>query len=99
IRNRCLNVLEKWKTEERRLNTILQVNNDWSEPHWEREATENEFDAFLDTLPPQRLQAFYLVYIDKMRYKDAADSMGITLNSVKTQLKLAIRDIKRKFIK
>ncbi|WP_257657589.1 RNA polymerase sigma factor [Parapedobacter lycopersici] len=99
IRNRCLNVIEKWKTEERKLGNAFAANHDWIEADLEEEhETEQEFDAFLETLPPQRLQAFYLVYIDKKRYKDAADVMGITINSIKTHLKLAVKDLRRKFI-
>lgn len=98
IRNRCLNVMAKWKVEERKLRGEFPAYNEWVEPDWmERRETESEFDALLATLPPQRLQAFYLVYVDKKRYKDAADEMGITINSIKTHLKLAVKDLRRKF--
>lgn len=99
IRNRCLNTIEKWKLEEKRFNNRFDVNSDRTEPDWmERIEMENEFNSLLETLPPQRLQAFYLVYMDKKRYKDAAEEMGITINSIKTHLKLAVKDLRRKFI-
>lgn len=99
IRNRCLNVIERWKVEERKINSGYRMESERVEADWmERDETESEFNTLLETLPPQRLQAFYLVYVDKKRYKDAADEMGITINSIKTHLKLAIKDLRQKFV-
>lgn len=99
IRNRCLNVIEKRKIEERKFNDGFHMDGNQVVPDWmEQVETESEFNSLLETLPPQRLQAFYLVYVDKKRYKDAAQEMGITINSIKTHLKLAIKDLRRKFI-
>lgn len=99
IRNRCLNVIEKRKIEGKKFNDGFDLNDSVEEPNWfEQVEAENKISSLLETLPPQRLQAFYLVYVDKKRYKDAADEMGITINSIKTHLKLAIKDLKRKLI-
>jgi len=92
-------VIERRKIEEKKINSGYRAGSDRIEPDWmERGEAENEFNSLLETLPPQRLQAFYLVYVDKKRYKDAADEMGITINSIKTHLKLAIKDLRRKFV-
>jgi len=99
IRNRCLNVISKRQMEEKKLKVGFPAQSDWIDADWmERREKEREFDALLATMPPQRLQAFYLVYVDNKRYKDAADEMGITINSIKTHLKLAVKDLRRKFI-
>lgn len=49
----------------------------------------------LSTLPPQQQAAFRLVYVEQRRYQEAADVLGVSLNTLKTNLKLAMRHMRR----
>lgn len=98
IRNRCLSVLEKQKNNHKRLNDYVSALDDRiNENVVERNETESRFNAVLNELPNQRLKAFNLVYLENKRYKEAADEMGITVNSIKTHLKFAVKVLQQKF--
>lgn len=45
-------------------------------------------------LPLQRREALKMVYLENKRYQDAADSMGISINSLKTHLKIGLKNLR-----
>ncbi|MBX6381042.1 MAG: sigma-70 family RNA polymerase sigma factor [Thermoflavifilum aggregans] len=47
--------------------------------------------SILNEFPPQQQKVFSLIYMENKRYQEAADEMGISINSVKTHLKLALK--------
>ena len=55
--------------------------------------------SLLSELPLQRLEAFNLVYIENKKYQQAADEMGISINSIKTHLKLAVKTLRKRFLR
>jgi RNA polymerase sigma-70 factor (family 1) len=99
IKNKCLAVLEKKKVNNKRLNryvSTLEYKTD------RNVVIENEsarsMHAIINELPAQRQQAFSLVYLEKKKYKEAARIMHITTNSVKTHLKLAVKELRAGFM-
>jgi RNA polymerase sigma factor (sigma-70 family) len=50
----------------------------------------------LDGLPAQQSKAFRLIHLQEKRYHEAATEMGISINSLKTHLKLAIKFVRAK---
>lgn len=46
---------------------------------------------FLSLLSPQRKEAFKLVYLEGYSYLQAAETMGVTKNTIKTHLKLGMK--------
>lgn len=91
IRNKCLNYLEKERRMQQKalayepLLTILP-EEDRTLPYI--------FQSALNKLPSQRLKAFTLVYMEEKKYEEAAAEMGISINSIKSHLKLAIKSLK-----
>ncbi len=61
----------------------------------EDEIRNNEFDFKLwnamDKLPPRCKNVFELCVVDGLKYDSAADSLGISVNTVKTQMKKAYK--------
>jgi RNA polymerase sigma-70 factor (ECF subfamily) len=99
IKNKCLIALEKKKINNKRLNryvSTLEYKTD------KNTAIENESEksvnAIINELPAQRQQAFSLVYLENKKYKEAARIMHITTNSVKTHLKLAMKELRAGFM-
>jgi RNA polymerase sigma-70 factor (ECF subfamily) len=92
IRNKCLNFLEKEKRAQKKVQaynpalSTLPDEYDLSLPHI--------FQSALNKLPAQRLKAFTLVYLEEKKYEEAAAEMGISINSIKSHLKLAIKSLK-----
>lgn len=52
--------------------------------------------SILDRLPQQQSKVFRLVHMENKRYQDAASEMGISINSVKSHLKLAVKFLRLK---
>lgn len=50
----------------------------------------------IENLPLQCKVVFKLVILKDMKYKDVADSLGISVNTVKTQMKIAYKTLREK---
>lgn len=47
-----------------------------------------------ETLPPKIKEVFALIYLDGLRLTDAAEKLGVSLNTVKTQLSIALKKLR-----
>jgi RNA polymerase sigma factor (sigma-70 family) len=100
VRNKCINATKKNKSI-RQKQQLYQGAYQWEcAPAWiEQRELAAKIDRVLKEFPEQRLKAFTLVYIEKKRYQEAADEMGLSINSIKTHLKLAIQVLRIKLEK
>lgn len=91
IRNRCLNCLTKSSVETKKRLAYVEHA---TAGHWEEEQgrpTQTGVLAVLRELPAQRFNAFRLVHLENKQYAEAAAEMGISVNSLKSHLKLAVK--------
>jgi len=95
IHNECMMVLRNRKVSDRRLKAYTDTLTEEDEPPNEC-YDEQHLNVIFTELPQQRQKAFKLVYIDDKKYKEAAAEMGVSVNSVKTHLKLALKSLKDK---
>jgi len=58
------------------------------------EEFETEFRKALKSLPPQCLEVFMMCRNEKLSYSETAEKMGISVNTVKTQMKRALLKLK-----
>lgn len=92
IRNRSLKRME---AETRVQKKLADYSYTLSEIEEDVVATPQIYpEKLLADLSVQRMHAFTLVHYENKRYADAAMEMGISINSLKTHLKLAIRTLK-----
>lgn len=49
----------------------------------------------IDNLPPQSKKVFKAIILDDMKYKDAAELLGISINTVKTHLSRTLKHLRR----
>jgi RNA polymerase sigma-70 factor (family 1) len=50
----------------------------------------------LEDLPPQRREVLKRIYFENKKYQDAADEIGISLNTLKTHLKIGLKNLREK---
>jgi RNA polymerase sigma-70 factor (family 1) len=62
----------------------------------EREERFVQLEEALDDLPPQRREVIKRIYLENKKYQDAADEIGITLNTLKTHLKIGLKNLREK---
>ena len=94
VRNKCLNYLKSVKVTDDLnlidLNSMLVLEDDLdliSEE--EKTIVYNHILKIIETFPESMQQVFKLKFIENYKYEEIADEMGISVNTVKTQLKRA----------
>lgn len=98
IHNRCLKILDKKKVSQKRISGYLYTltETEIEENVEENPERETLINKILVDMPNQRLQAFTLVHLKNKKYKEASQEMGISVNSLKTHLKLAVKVLKHR---
>lgn len=97
VRNLCINEIERSKLLKRKLEIYHEYQLKREEaPSLEQKELAATIRNILREFPSQRLKAFTLVYMEDKRYHEAAEEMGVSVNSLKTHLKLALRVLRDK---
>jgi len=99
VHNQCMMYIRDKKVSDRRLNAytntlVVEEELMEAEPDY-----AGQLDLIFNDLPVQRQRVFKLVYMDNKKYKEAAEEMGLSVNSIKTHLKLAVKALRHKLIK
>jgi RNA polymerase sigma-70 factor (ECF subfamily) len=97
VRNKCINEIRRNKLSRQKLEEYHEYRLKKKEPVLlEQKELAANIQSALQEFPSQRLKAFTLVYMENKRYREAADEMGVSINSVKTHLKLALQVLRDK---
>lgn len=99
VQNRCLNHIRNKGVQQRRIAKIEIEEDDQVEFQMAREMLYMAVERAMYDLPTQRREALKMVYLQNMRYQAAADTMGISINSLKTYLKIGLRNLRDKIRK
>lgn len=95
VRNACFTFLKN-KRERVDLEVVKQ-NLETPEEVIEFDTPElNRLWKEIDNLPVQCKIVFKLVVLEDMKYKDVANSLDISVNTVKTQMKIAYKTLREK---
>ncbi|MNK99173.1 RNA polymerase sigma factor SigM [compost metagenome] len=97
VQNKCLNYIRQQETQSKRqekLTDYLFNNNDTQQENGNTDRIYTKLDGALNDLSKQRKEALKLVYLQDKKYKEAADIMGISINSLKTHLKTGLKSLR-----
>lgn len=98
-RNHCLNVIRRRVLEEQ---VQAAATADYTEAHNETEETillrdaRALLDEALDALPEQQREVYRLCQREGLTYDQAAQQLGISVNTVKTHMKRAMATLRAK---
>jgi len=99
VHNQCLMALRTRKVIQQKMDEYTErINLEKDIEQSEQTGSENTINLALNELPAQRQKAFKLVYMENKKYQDAANEMGLSVNSIKTHLKLAVKMLQEKLI-
>ncbi|MBS0027060.1 RNA polymerase sigma factor [Chitinophaga sp. 22321] len=92
IKNRCLTLLKKQKAEREKQAAFTQLQEETciSNPEMLPDYYKQVLTVIND-MAIQKRSAIQMVYIQGKRYQEAADEMGISINSFKTHLKRGLK--------
>lgn len=92
VKNRCINHIEKLQTQNRHRKQFAAIQDEYSLPASEQPTEQyEELYHALEEMPNQKRAAIQFVYLHGKRYNEAAHTMGISINSLKTHLKTGLR--------
>ena len=86
VKNLSLQYLEKKKREQRLMDTF---ETDTSAPEPKLDRQNNKLNDLINKLPTKRKEIFVSVVVDGKSYTEIAEANGISVNTVKTQMKRA----------
>ncbi|HWJ92021.1 MAG TPA: sigma-70 family RNA polymerase sigma factor [Flavisolibacter sp.] len=91
IRNRCLNYLTRADKEIKMRDAYADHASVVVFEDNREQLLQRYLLAALHELPTQRSKAFHLVHLENKKYHEAAEEMGISVISLKSHLKLALK--------
>lgn len=91
IRNRCFNCLTKAVQEKKMFHEYTGHNALITSDDDNESLVQPYLLTAINELPAQRFKAFTLVHMEDKKYHEAAREMGISINSLKSHLKLAVK--------
>ncbi len=95
IRNQCINYLEQKSTMRRRIQQLVPDGEVAQALDFLLDDEERAvFEKALEELPLQGRKALELVYFSGKTYKGAASMLNISVNTIKSHLKNALRHLK-----
>ena len=100
VRNRCINKLEHRKVLQRRADkyNITQTGEYYQADRMENSELNTQFEYAIERIPPESAKVFLLMYVEQLKRKDVARILGISENTVKTQLARALRFLRKQLI-
>jgi RNA polymerase sigma factor (sigma-70 family) len=99
IYHKCLMILNKNKRVRKHIDLYAtSVSPVITYDYFHRNEARYYIDCMFTGLSTQRLEACKLVYLERKKYKEAAIEMGITINSVKTHLRLATKALREQLV-
>ncbi|KAF0130298.1 MAG: RNA polymerase sigma-70 factor ECF subfamily [Bacteroidetes bacterium] len=95
VRNACINFLRKEKLiKKSQANLLISTEADEVFNFLLAKEEQLILEKAINELPVQCRKAFELVYFEELKYKDAAKNMDLSVNTIKTHLKNALRLLK-----
>lgn len=93
VKNACINYKAHEEVKEKYRQVVTEVNEpEDSEAEWE--ALRQRVMAAIETLPPKCREIFILGAVEGLTYQQIAEQLGVSVNTVKTQMKFAYRKVK-----
>ncbi|WP_423737507.1 RNA polymerase sigma factor [Chitinophaga caseinilytica] len=93
VKNRCLNHLKRQKIRDGHQEAFSSLQDESWRPEQEGSGGEyyRQLQSSLEQVTGQKRMAIHMVYMEGKRYQEAADEMGISVNSFKTHLKRGLK--------
>ena len=100
-RNKCMNHLRHQKVHQRYVELCMQLSSYCESPEemMEVEELQNEMERRINELGPPTHEIFIACYVDRKRYKEVANEMGISVSTVRKHIVKALKFFSKKYKK
>lgn len=90
-RNYALNYIRHQKVVDRHEDHMIRITQEMQEEFGELDSALERLDAKIAELPEKQREVLTKCFVDGKTYKEAAEELNISLNTVKTHLKRALK--------
>ena len=97
VNHSCIDRKLHAEVEQRYLREMMASGEESSEDSENLEELYRRLQVVMDSLPPKCKEIFILGCVEGLSYKDVAEQLGVSVNTVKTQVKVAYKKIKSEF--
>ncbi len=97
VKNSCIDYKLHEKVKEKYFKETEVLQQEAEEEPEQFEILYQRVRDCVDSLPPKCKEIFILGCMDGLSYKEVADRLGVSVNTVKTQMKVAYRKVKSEF--
>ena len=94
VKNSCIDRKLHEEVKQRYQREMMASGEEVSEVYESFEELYERLQIVMDSLPPKCKEIFILGCVEGLSYKDVAEQLGVSVNTVKTQIKLAYRKLK-----
>ena len=94
VKNSCIDRKLHEEVKQRYQREMMASGEEVSEDSESFEELYERLQIVMDSLPPKCKEIFILGCIEGLSYKDVSEQLGVSVNTVKTQIKLAYRKLK-----
>lgn len=95
VKNNCLSRKSALESAERRKGQFMEVHgNEVAADQTEIWELRERINEAIQNLPSQRRWAFVKTYMDDKSYREAGQEMGLTMETVKSHVKVALKNLR-----
>lgn len=94
VKNSCIDYKMHEKVKEKYIREMEYLQDEAEEVSDNFEESYKRLQKVIDSLPPKCKEIFVLGCVEGYSYKEVATCLGVSVNTVKTQIKLAYKKVK-----
>ena len=94
VKNSCIDYKMHEKVKEKYIREMEYLQDEAEEVSDNFEESYKRLQKVIDSLPPKCKEIFVLGCVEGYSYKEVAARLGVSVNTVKTQIKLAYKKVK-----
>lgn len=94
VKNSCIDYKMHEKVKEKYIREMEYLQDEAEEVSDNFEESYKRLQKVIDSLPPKCKEIFVLGCVEGYSYKEVATRLGVSVNTVKTQIKLAYKKVK-----
>lgn len=95
VKNRSLNYLKRLDVEKKYIDRTLYKSEYGEEEYQDFDAVLNEIMKAIEQLPPQGRVVFKKCFIENLSYKETAEELNVSVNTVKTHVTNSLKRLRQ----
>lgn len=95
VRNRSLNYLKRQEVEKKYISRTLHSSGYGEDEYQDYDSVLVEIGKAIEELPPQGRSVFKKCFIENLSYKETAEELNISVNTVKTHITNSLKRLRQ----